>query len=557
MDNLYGNYLGIVVNNQDPEERKRVQVFVPHLNASLFEEWNQQAEGGNNEKTDKHIRSHLDLGGKILEKLKQILPWAEQVAPLFGGNTSMTGNSTTRRLGVNNSGYTLSQDVGADGSFSDATSIGAAGAVSDASSILIFSGSNDTNVEAYRKNLIATIDSALSLGKPVTVVQPALGGDGGAAIANAAQQVVSGFTGVKFIPNTSYTTSDGVHPDANGYKQIGLNPGSIAFGDSVAVGYNNANGRQNNDITSTVNGLEVGRRGIGSGAILDLIRKNSSGVSDDILPPIGGEDRDGDGFPDDTTPPEEMEEWGNDMTTPQTASADGSTISLEGSRSVSAPYTAYSLGKNVGGTDETQDSWTNKGFSSTGQNLTPGIVAVNPGVYPIGTIFRDPNTGYTYIAADKHGNSNPNVIDFYLTPSQYGNFSNNGSVNLQVIGSIPESSIPKTASGIRDLLSQYGSVPPGESAEEWFGGNNQGLTDSGITPSAGGESPESPESTFIDPQQDARNQVAAATAGTGTVAGSPNGAVTVPNEGSKVWVFFLGGDIQKPIYFGGVVEPST
>lgn len=42
-----------------------------------------------------------------------------------------------------------------------------------------------------------------------------------------------------------------------------------------------------------------------------------------------------------------------------------------------------------------------------------------------------------------------------------------------------------------------------------------------------------------------------------TASGSPNGAFSVPNEGAKVWVFFYGGDIQKPIYFGAAVEPTT
>jgi hypothetical protein len=38
--------------------------------------------------------------------------------------------------------------------------------------------------------------------------------------------------------------------------------------------------------------------------------------------------------------------------------------------------------------------------------------------------------------------------------------------------------------------------------------------------------------------------------------GSPNGTFSVPNPGAKVWVFFYGGDIQKPIYFAAATEPS-
>ena len=36
--------------------------------------------------------------------------------------------------------------------------------------------------------------------------------------------------------------------------------------------------------------------------------------------------------------------------------------------------------------------------------------------------------------------------------------------------------------------------------------------------------------------------------------GAPNGTVSVPNEGAKVFVFFYGGDIQKPVYFASTVD---
>jgi 3D (Asp-Asp-Asp) domain-containing protein len=221
---------------------------------------------------------------------------------------------------------------------------------------------------------------------------------------------------------------------------------------------------------------------------------------------------------------------------------------------INSPYTVYSLGRSVGGADETQDSWTNKGYSSTGQNLTPGVVAVNTSVYPLGTIFRDPNSGYVYIAADRHGNKDPSVVDFYLTPSQYG--LTKGSTPLQVIGSVPRSEIPSSANGIRSLLSQYGSVPPGESATEWFSGNRQNLTDStlGSGSVAGSINPEDSTAVFNPDVIGTQGSVPDETLGGN---GSPNGTFSVPTVGSKVWVFFYGGDIQRPVYFAAVVEPSA
>ena len=132
-----------------------------------------------------------------------------------------------------------------------------------------------------------------------------------------------------------------------------------------------------------------------------------------------------------------------------------------------APATFYSLGKKVGGADETEDTWTNRGFSSMGENLTPGIVAVNDSKYPIGTIFKDPATGEAFVAADRHGNSDANVIDFYVPPNSYQRKKENRS--LQIVGHVAD--VPDTAEGVRKLLSKFGKIPAGESAYETLKGS--------------------------------------------------------------------------------------
>lgn len=45
-------------------------------------------------------------------------------------------------------------------------------------------------------------------------------------------------------------------------------------------------------------------------------------------------------------------------------------------------------------------------------------------------------------------------------------------------------------------------------------------------------------------------------AGNAGSAGSAVGSFTTPNAGSKVWVFFLGGDVQRPIYFAQAPNPG-
>jgi hypothetical protein len=78
----FGNYLGLCINNDDPEKRGRVQVFIPHIMPALYEEWN-EAEAdiqlicvGDNLPTS--------LTSKMVEKLKLILPWAEAASPVVG-----------------------------------------------------------------------------------------------------------------------------------------------------------------------------------------------------------------------------------------------------------------------------------------------------------------------------------------------------------------------------------------------------------------------------------------------------------------------------------------
>jgi hypothetical protein len=98
MEPVFGNHLGMVISNNDPEGRKRVQVFIPYLTNTLFADWN-------NKLKDVTFRTTVDLQKYgVLDRLKQTLPWAEYAAPMFGGATSVTSNSSTGKVQVNNTG---------------------------------------------------------------------------------------------------------------------------------------------------------------------------------------------------------------------------------------------------------------------------------------------------------------------------------------------------------------------------------------------------------------------------------------------------------------------
>lgn len=102
-------YLGIVVQNNDPQKRGRVKVFVPHLSPTVYENW----VGENTDKFFQSIDGHLQ---PIMAKLKTILPWAEVSCPLTSENTSKRFNSYTNKATVSDTNsYT---NLSADGSTS-------------------------------------------------------------------------------------------------------------------------------------------------------------------------------------------------------------------------------------------------------------------------------------------------------------------------------------------------------------------------------------------------------------------------------------------------------
>ena len=84
MKKYYGQYLGIVIQNNDPEKRGRVKVFVPHVSTTIYDKWNKLAKDRNFVFPGK---DNPDLNS-ITDDLKAVLPWAECAAPLFGGNAS-------------------------------------------------------------------------------------------------------------------------------------------------------------------------------------------------------------------------------------------------------------------------------------------------------------------------------------------------------------------------------------------------------------------------------------------------------------------------------------
>jgi len=77
---MFGATLGIVVQNNDPQKRGRLKVFIPHLSMNIYEDWDNLNEEKTFEKlSDPKIKN-------IIDKIKNQLPWANCAAPIFGEN---------------------------------------------------------------------------------------------------------------------------------------------------------------------------------------------------------------------------------------------------------------------------------------------------------------------------------------------------------------------------------------------------------------------------------------------------------------------------------------
>ena len=79
----FGNYLGIVVQNNDPDKGGKVKIWVPHISPTVYENWDEK----NEDKSFKFIGRNIDSDiTDIVEDLKRILPWAESASPIMGSS---------------------------------------------------------------------------------------------------------------------------------------------------------------------------------------------------------------------------------------------------------------------------------------------------------------------------------------------------------------------------------------------------------------------------------------------------------------------------------------
>ncbi len=92
MKKYYGNYLGIIIQNDDPQGRGRVKVFVPHISPTVYKNWNEVPQDKKFKFLGGNIESDLN---DIYEDLKLILPWSICASPITGEMSSGRFNASS------------------------------------------------------------------------------------------------------------------------------------------------------------------------------------------------------------------------------------------------------------------------------------------------------------------------------------------------------------------------------------------------------------------------------------------------------------------------------
>ena len=104
MDNnqYFGNYLGIVIQNNDPKARGRVKIFVPHISPTVYKNWNEVPE----DKKFKFLGANLESNlNEIYEDLKLILPWSICASPITGEMSSGRFNALDNYASISDSSF--------------------------------------------------------------------------------------------------------------------------------------------------------------------------------------------------------------------------------------------------------------------------------------------------------------------------------------------------------------------------------------------------------------------------------------------------------------------
>lgn len=92
-----GFYIGAVVQNNDPLKMGRIKVFVPHISATVYTNWNALSA----DKDFSELGSNENQSiSNIIDTVKDILPWANPASPIVGESGHSYYNAFENLTGI-------------------------------------------------------------------------------------------------------------------------------------------------------------------------------------------------------------------------------------------------------------------------------------------------------------------------------------------------------------------------------------------------------------------------------------------------------------------------
>jgi len=99
-EKYFGNHLGIVIQNNDPDKGGKIKIWVPHISPTVYKNWDQTHE----DKSFKFIGKNIDSDiTDIIEELKVVVPWAECASPLVGSIAPARYNAYSQAATISDS----------------------------------------------------------------------------------------------------------------------------------------------------------------------------------------------------------------------------------------------------------------------------------------------------------------------------------------------------------------------------------------------------------------------------------------------------------------------
>lgn len=566
MEKLYGNYLGLCINNHDPDFRGRVQVFIPHIMPALYERWNREGA----DKKIQLVGNNLEtaLPKEDIEQLKLMLPWAEAAAPVFGN--SVAGHYNQQSGNFNQTYGTENQNAAAGSIEGNAGSTNISGSLTDF--VKEFEGFNPN---AYWDNgqwsigygtFAGSNRAAPDISGPITQqegsvrLQAELNKAAG-FVNNALTRRNITLTQRQIDALTSYTYNRGpgglnqlLNNSGNTWESIGPNMvtywgsfqparnglirrrnAELAFGNATSVSLNDpANGVLN----ASSNPAQTTPHGMPAPDVYTLSTPSDNAIQKTVADAGFSGTLPGTGLP---APGVGS---GNQVNVPSGSLPRPSNVSIRSGETAPNSKLLYLLGTaatRVYGAGSTVEVF-------SGQEGRSGGTQRHPGGWAADVYFKDPN-GNTVT-----GDRLARVVQFWHN-NQLGSTGLNwggGKIHIDLVGG----RFGRPLQGGETLWWSYGgglsstmreAISNVDPSRQRYRGENvpTTLTDQEIANlQAGGEIAEGPA---IDGSM-VRNPTETQTSVTDTN-GMPQGLFSVPNPGAMLWVFFREGDPLFPVYF--------